>query len=335
MRALLREVREEIVRLCDQINRYLHAGPAEREAIRTDLLSLFHDEADQIDQRLAQVNDLLRYHDDLADQHSDAVTRIQNLWSDVCRLWRTESGGLHEATRITELLNECVLQIGFLTVPSRVNFELAQLRVGDRLDFHAQYADEIPSRQARITILTWMNEHPRSVDGVIDVASGFITKASPSRGRRLASWLYVVIPALTALIVAAYTPHWAGRIEMGTIPAGAGGMDYIWAVLVSYVGAVAHIGVATLKEQRRALAGGRQGRSIVPGDLWLWVHINEKYLFTYTVVIPIVTYVVVFSSGRIDTVTLLLVGYSIDSVLDVLLARFDRFTSQHTGRILD
>src|SRR5206468_73374 len=89
---------------------------------------------------------------------------------------------------IREDLESIVLSCGYLTIPRRVQDHLANLRIGQGLDFHSTFVDELPDRDDRLVILKYLRDHPATVDGVVDVENGMIFRASPKRGRRFASF---------------------------------------------------------------------------------------------------------------------------------------------------
>jgi hypothetical protein len=200
-----------------------------------------------------------------------------------------------------------------------------------RNNFHEEFADEIPNPQARTTLLKWLNAHPRLVGGVVDVPSGSIIRASGQPRRRVRSWLMVLGVMAVALASAGLAPDLLRLAGVGTVPAGTGA-DYVWAVLFAYAGAVAHVGIAALKQLRRSGATDDQ-RFTAIGNFTIWVHINEMYLVLYGLAIPVVAYLVMLSTGRIDNVTMAFVGFSIDSLLDVVLSRFDKVAAGRTETI--
>ncbi|MGH3648161.1 MAG: hypothetical protein ACRDTM_13435 [Micromonosporaceae bacterium] len=328
LRSRLRDIREELVRVDAALDRYATAGEAEREPLWTDLKPVVDAEARGIDRRLAKVAELVEEHVHVAKPHSDAVTRIENLWSDVKRAWKTAPASIASVRRD---IDRCVLEIGYLTVPERTNDNLDSLRVGGAMNFHEEFADEIPSKDARTLILKWLNAHPRTVTGVVDVPSGTIIRASRKRVRRMLSWALVLAVVALALVSAGFAAQWVKVFGVGTAPANAAGTDYVWAVLAAYGGAVLHIAIAALKQLRTS--GGDDQRFTAIGNFTLWVHINEMYLMMYALAIPAVAYTVILSTGRIDHLTMAFVGFSIDSLLDVVLARFDKFSAGRTEAI--
>jgi len=334
LRSTLRDIREELVRIDTALDRYATAGDAERTALWKDLKPMVDTEASGIDDRLARIAELVDKHDDIAELFSDAVTRIDNLWGDVKRAWHSATGktGAVSLVPLRRDIDRCVLEIGYLTVPDRTNENLASLRVGAGMNFHDEFADEIPSKEARNALLKWLNNHPRLVRGVVDPSTGVIIKASGNPVRRLQSWALVLGVVALALVASGFAPSLLKLVGIGTLPAHGSGTRYVWGILAAYAGSVFHIGIAALKQLRRSNATDDQ-RFTAIGNFTVWVHINEMYLMMYALAIPIVAYVVVLTTGSIDNLTLFFVGFSIDSLLDVVLARFDKASAGRTEAI--
>jgi hypothetical protein len=135
-----------------------------------------------------------------------------------------------------------------------------------------------------------------------------------------------------ALILSGFAPSILKLIGVGTLPSDGTGTQYVWGILAAYAGSVFHIGTAALKQLRRANSTDDQ-RFTAIGNFTVWVHINEMYLMMYALAIPLVAYVVVLTTGSIDILTLFFVGFSIDSLLDVVLARFDKASAGRTEAI--
>ena len=334
LRSTLRDIREELVRIDTALDRYATAGDAERTALWRDLKPVVDAEASGVDDRLAKLAALLARDDGLADGYSDAVTRIENLWGDVKRAWHSVTGknSTVSVVPMRRDIDRCVLEIGYLTVPPRTNENLDALRVGAAMNFHDEFADEIPSMQARTAILKWLNSHPRLVRGVVDPSTGVIIKASGRPMRRIQSWLIVLGVVALALVASGFAPSLLKAIGVGKLPAHGTGTQYVWGILAAYAGSVCHIGIAALKQLRRSTATDDQ-RFTAIGNFTIWVHVNEMYLTVYALAIPIVAYVVILTTGSIDNLTLFFVGFSIDSLLDTVLARFDKVSAGRTEAI--
>ena len=331
LRATLREIREELVRIDSHLSRYADATDNERQAVWSSVKTVIDSDIADVDRRLAQVDALLESHDRLANAHSDAITRIDHLWRDITDAWRSTPDTPPSVSALRRDLDRCVLEIAYLTLPDRLNTHLRSVRVGAAIDFHDEFADEIPNPATRERLLEWLHRHPRLVDGVVDPPSGTIMRASRRPARRAASWAMVLAVIVTAVGSAGFAPTLLPLIGVGTIPQ-ADGAAYVWAMVFAYTGAVLHIGIAALKQHRRAQAGVDQ-RFTALGNFTIWVHINEMTLMLYALAIPVVAYVVMLSTGRIDNVTMAFVGFSIDSLLDVVLTRFDNVATQRVKAV--
>ncbi len=79
--ALLREICEEVVRIRGISP--MRAKLGERRLVIPVLTATTDQEAPRVDRRLAEAGQVLESDDSLADQWSDALTRVANLWDDI------------------------------------------------------------------------------------------------------------------------------------------------------------------------------------------------------------------------------------------------------------
>jgi hypothetical protein len=265
----------------------------------------------------------------LASDYADAVEQIRELWESFKFKWPRSSSPELQHEALAEVLDKLILEIGFVTVPPRANENLKTMRPGTIMDFDAEFKDEVPSADSRAAILSWMNSHPSALVGVADVDKKKIMAASPYAWRRALSWLLILGVGSLVLVGAANTHWWLDRFSFARAPAKATNQDYVAVVLAAYAGALAHTLIAALKQRQRA--DTQNGPTFTAlGNVALWVHVNEAYLVIYAFAIPAAAFAVVLLNGSVDLIVALLVGYSIDSVLEVLLGRFDKFVAGRT-----
>jgi hypothetical protein len=309
------------------------AEPAARLAETTEAfqreIRVVNDNVGHIGRIVDYLQNVLANDPAVASQMGDAVTHVTNAftralfeWSsllDEAKAGRTLSPGLK---RIKKDLSDAVWQCGFLTIPNRVNQHLRVLRIGQGLDFHAVFADELPEKGDRDKLLKYIYDHPASVSGVIDVSGGKIFRASRNRWRRLASLAFI---ALTVAVD--YVILWllATRVTELAVPA-AGLAEQRWSILWKLLtallaGSFTHIAIGALKQARN-----RQGEAgfIAVDDFVVWAHVREVQLVlgVLAFLIGVIGLLLVFK--RTDIVTAFFVGYSFDSFLDLFLQRFDK-----------
>ncbi|HEX5757714.1 MAG TPA: hypothetical protein VF121_00825 [Thermoanaerobaculia bacterium] len=216
-------------------------------------------------------------------------------------------------------LEEIVLCSGILTIPNRVRQHLDQQRVGNVLNFHEYLNDELPRLEDRLLILNYMHSHPTLVNGVVSVEDGLIYFASPKPWRRYASFGMVLLVAL-----AGFGAVWfACQIETFNCDQAGGWTRLRTAYLLTLIGAVAHVLIEFLKRDRvsKANASGLY-------DWFLHVHVKEISFVQAAVSLWVGFLLLAYSVDKpIEGETAFLLGYSIDSFLDLFLQRFSKKSS--------
>src|SRR5262249_35224659 len=303
------------------------ATDADRPRCEADLRAVVTAERAGIDQRLAAAAARLEEQPELAADYSDSLTRITNDWAAVLRAWDARSEG-GSTVALQAAARDCIVEIGHLTVPPRVNRKIATLRVGGRMSFYDEFKDELPDRATQLEILEWMSRHPKSVEGVIDLAGGTIVRADPRPRRRVASVVMVLALAGLLLLAASQAVHWQRWLDLPS-RSQLGGPEFGRGIVIAYAGAVLHIGIAALKQQRTASATGARTFTAL-GNVLMWIHVNESALLFYALIVPLTAAAFLVFQGKLVVASLFFVGFAIDSVLDTFVERFEKIVPRQT-----
>lgn len=254
------------------------------------------------------------------------VERVQHSWP------RTPAGGADPdpraiaktATDLLTRLEDAMYEVGQIIVPPQVSGWAAQMHVGDVLDFDARFKTELPTPELRKRMLEWLAEARASAPGIVDVENGQIRVAAVSRRDRVTTWLRLGAGVIGSLALAFFLPRAAGIASTADGPAwlaniaGLASLSALTIFGAMLVGAIGHLVVDVLKQSRtekeKALRSLR--------DLSLWAHVHETHLWLAlgTLFALFVLYVAV--EGPPTLWIAAVVGYSWDSVFDVLLGRF-------------
>jgi hypothetical protein len=295
------------------------------------IATAFNENSALVEENLRQAADLAGRYPALDDRWSDHVARVRNLWNAVQNSWTATRGGRVTADLFAAVIDRMVRQIEVITVPSRLTEELRELSVGDVLLVHTAFADEMPDAAMRIDVLSDVQTRFRSLPGVIDLAAGTVIRAADSVWWRRASSLMLACVMAAVVAIASVTSRWIDAVGLPS-PASVTDRQYAGAVVAAYAGAVAHLLVAAMKQQRGAAAA--PGRTFVAIGNWvMWIHVHQTYLLLNVLAIPVVAYVSVIGAGTSGPGTLFLLGYSIDSVLDVLLTKFETATKKQSDLV--
>jgi hypothetical protein len=328
--AFLRELREEIqylqeglekvkaaVALTDPQARIAVVGAALESKERFDRSQL------AIDQRLSAVQDVFRESEGLHANYGDVIVEIGNRWETIAAHWpKGDEEAAKLLARITEVDQEMariVYLCALLTVPERVNQNLAAMRVGQAMDFRMQFKDEVPDEAQGKKILEYLGLHPNLVNGLVDIPSGVVYRSSASPARRWASiGAFAVFLALPVAVM--YIPGLLAAMGV-TTP--------VKSLLQTYAGIAAgsfvHIAITMLKQQR----SGNSGSVILLTDWLLWVHVKETAIVfgivsLWVALIGLIALPNTLTAGMSGA---FFVGYSLDSFVDLFLSRFETTAS--------
>jgi hypothetical protein len=254
-------------------------------------------------------------------QDGSEITAIEDEWTRVTPNWPIcPADGqpldvhamLTQIDEIEQILCEVVIHVEKLTLPDRINSQLKTMRVGQTIDFQAEYSDEIPTLQAQTLALNYLHDHPLMVQGIVDVDNGLIYRISPNPLRRAASIIvnFLVALGFGALVVPFYQFH--------VFPKALTLQGLLTAYISIMVGGAAHYIVNAVKQFRT-----NPGKTLtVVGDGLLWFHVKEAAVF-YSILTLFMGFLgIVFLNLGTDLWTAFFAGYSIDSVIDLILMRF-------------
>lgn len=258
-------------------------------------------------------------------EDGDSIRHLFNLWEQMSvsplltdpEVDLEPQQQLHHLNMLDKQCQGLVLQIGYLTIPQRVECWLANARSGYYVPFHAVFEDELPALEDRIKVLNFIAWQPLAIrQGLVDVTNGLVYRYSKHPWRSML--LLVLGLTVTAGIVvgACFLPieEWLLSPEhLSTLLIG-------WGAVLT--GVVVHAGVETVK---RAQAHGRPP-IIAVGELPLHIDARIGQIFLKLLLSLVGLFGVAFTGG-VDNVTPLntfLVGYSLDSFVGLFSASLEQ-----------
>jgi hypothetical protein len=280
---------------------------------------------------------------DLSDPaYPDLIRHIQNAWERVtaCPLM-TDPEGDYDAQEqmgyiqmLDEQFNKIVFQIGQRTIPARVNDWLHRSRPGYYLPFNLVFESELPSPEDRQKVLNYLAWAPQAVEnGIVDPNEGLIFRYARERSRRARSmWLVILVfVLLTALIVAAC--YLGGLLPTGSWPLAAANLGLMIAGWVTVlVGVAVHLAIASVK---RSKANGGLPPVLAIDDLPLVVDARKGQIMFKMFLAFLGLFFVVFATGveKMSLLSTFLVGYSLDSVIEMFGASLEQQSQALAGNI--
>jgi hypothetical protein len=309
---LLRELRDEVLDL-----RNVLTGVRKGE-------SGLQDFAQYISRTRQDISALLK------DIHgADAIRHLGNLWEQMCAspLVQNPAGSFDAQTQLhlLELLDaQCkklVFEVGVLTIPERVNEWLQASRPGYYIPFNAVFEDELPDAEDRARLLNYLTWAPNALKGgLVDAETGLIYRYSEDARRRRLTFLglvgaFLVVTGIIPLACYLPIPNWPLN------PANLAHMLMSWGAIL--VGVVVHIGVSTAK---RAQAEGGRPPIIAVGDIFLLIDARFGHILLKLLMALVGFFGMVFTVGpdSASPLNMFLVGYSLDSVVEVFGASLEQ-----------
>ncbi len=327
---------------------------------------IFDYNTEQIKNRLHDLRELINENSQLYDWAGDEITHIENLWERISLSWPKLP---EKITYTDQLLSELVFHAGLLTIPSRVNQHLDAVRIGQPFDFHKAFEDELPQSDDRLKVLHHIHGHPASIQGVVEVEGGLIYKASKKLWRRCVSYALIALLMVAGAALAYKMPNALAVMDSeelldsltekeldsvteevySSVPKEKldsltekeqeeldaliekNLLDRIQKkLLLGYLflmlGGIIHIGIDALKQAR---AG--KGKTFLALEDWsLWIHVKELSIITTIFSLWVGFLGLAFYLKTVEWYTAFLVGYSIDSFVDLFLQRFTAKISEST-----
>ncbi|GAB4526927.1 MAG: hypothetical protein OHK0046_44190 [Anaerolineae bacterium] len=372
MLGMIRDIRAEVQNLQGALQDVLSKSTLNNATMRAqEILTtvranqpIYDYNGGQIEIRLGELRALMRSVPTLYDRYGDEIAHIENFWERATYEWPhiaavqvvagTDDAATAElspeglptgeaaqvvadevvrsAEKVNEYFHNLIYHAGVLTIPDRLNQHLEQLRIGQALDFNATFVDEVPRDADRLKILAYLSRRPMAVrNGIIDVENGVIFHASPSITRRRLSYVYILLTIVCGALLAYMFANAGDTFELEDWPVSS---DSTSNLMIGYVaviiGGIVHLGVDAIKQAR-----GKDTRTtlLALDDWFVWVHINEVGIIIGIVSLWVGFFGLVLINGTINWQTAFLVGYSIDSFVDMFLERFNTDVSSRVAKI--
>jgi hypothetical protein len=262
------------------------------------------------------------------------ITRVDLIWSRVKDLWPT--GGEEfvqleqQIKQIGIELDSIVYECVSLTMSPTVNDLMGNLRIGQPLDIDFIFDKEFPNDPAlRQRLLEELAQEPQALDcGVVDVAQGVIYKIAASRkGQRKSIWHIVglLVFGLLILMAAPLGSQWIQGLPDN--------LSNRKLLLVDYglilLGSGAHLAVEALRAKKNNSRPNFQALN----DWLLWVHVRESQIVKGLLYIWAGYALLVFFVPGLTPIAAFFGGYSIDSVTELFLERFQTVSKLETDAL--
>jgi hypothetical protein len=266
--------------------------------------------------------------------HNDTIDKIKNRWSDIQRdesVFENLSSSDHHIidkmkqniSDIKDSLCNICNQCYYFTIPFRLNEILNNKRIGEGLNFYNDFLeDDFCSETEAKTFFKWLSIQPKIISGVIDAENGMIYKSSDDQRRQWLSYVVsFILIGIGAIAVFFLTPSIAQIIPdfpLNTLTS----LTFLIPYMFIIFGGIIHILIGIIKENKYNTNTSRKAFT----SWFLWGHINEMSLWTGIIMLWM-GFVGLLWLKQYDWFSALATGYSIDSVYDVFVGRFEKAVS--------
>jgi hypothetical protein len=361
----LREIRAEILdlnELLDKIRKgesdietysdYIDRTKASIDTLLLEVKNLLNSTKEEVSKMLPS-----SYGDSEAEIlciDDDSIRHIENMWEQitanpVIKNLKPKGEPVEEITTKDQLqflkvldtrINELIFEIGWLTIPDRLNDWLRSARPGYYIPFHLVFEDELPSKEDRIRLLNFLAASPKDIKGgIIDAANGIIYRYSLKRRDRLLS----AIALLFAILFSSFIIWLPSKIpippqnnttqillnELGFEKIGVTGLFLAWIGI--WAGIITHVAIGSAKRAKKeglpAIIALRDIDKLIDAKLGdyifkIGIALIGFYGFLFTNLDS--TKEVVLNNLIMNT---FLVGYSLDSIVEVFGTSIDEKAS--------
>jgi hypothetical protein len=230
---------------------------------------------------------------------------------------------------VTEMLREMAYLCSSRTIPEDLNEWLSLSRPGYYVPFHLVFADEMPDAEDRKRFLRHLAAAPNLLKGgYIEEETGLIYCYSTEWWRRLGSAAFASLVLAIASVLTSFGAE-LGILTSSTVSPG----DLAVGWLALLVGVGVHIAVDYAKAQKERPS---YPPVVAPGE-WLKRLDAKVGVVTLKIVLAVIAFFGfgITSPGSLSdgsfAVSTFLVGYSLDSVVDLFGAALDRRSAAQVG----
>lgn len=304
--------------------------------------SALQDHVKYIKKTIQDIQDLVPSLDDMEQKHGgeDAIRHLRNVLERMDEnplLINPEDASrgtedlLRHATRLEELCRQFLFCVGVLTIPERVNEWLENSWPGYYIPFHAVFAEEMPVYEDRVRVLEHMAWTPKLIPhGIVNPTTGLIYKFSHRRFWLLASVALLAGVVAGVILGLQAAPRLFGNAFLSVESQPTVSLVMLWLAVVG--GVAFHMIVGTAKQMRSNPERPPifAMRSILPILNAKLGNILFKIALT---IVGLVGLIFSVDADKINLLSAFLVGYSLDSVIELFGTSAEQMASSQLASI--
>jgi hypothetical protein len=269
------------------------------------------------------------------DWGSDDIEVIRLNWQQVLDSWPDATLTYDEQRQLVNEAQGCLDRIIYkcasLTVSPRMNDTLKNLRVGQPLDWDFAFGSELPRdlELRKRLLLELAQEGGVLGSAVVDVEQGVIYKVADSRGKQRLSayklFAFVVLCGAIVPLILVWT-----RTLTNQLPFSWAELPRLYMTYVAvFLGAGAHFAIDALKASRAKTRPNFQALN----DWILWLHVRYISILWGLGWVLLGYILLTVAMPKLELLSAFFAGYSIDSITELFLARFETIVKTKTQEL--
>lgn len=290
------------------------------------------DSSREIELLIPEVLTLIKDEPELYGEYGDSIASLVSEWhataaDRVVLKKTTPSDAEHLLQRLAERLDEVVYRCCEVTLPSRILHHLNVVPIGDALNFRDAYREELPLAAQRRRFLQYLAHYPGAFPALVEVDNERLLRASSKKARRLLSLVATAVIALGGVGIIwllCFLGPQGGRPGVNDWRFTTSDFRPFAAAYLFLIGGYsAHIIVNLLKQDREAAASTKSLTS------WIMrVHVHEASYLLSAVLLWLGIAVIARYKEAMNPITAFAIGYTYDSLSDLLIRKFDSAASR-------
>lgn len=304
--------------------------------------NIYNNNKDVINEHISRMATIVFPDINLNQWMGDDIKVIENCWErfrEFCPDFDKPAGKdalLIGIRKCEGFLAELIFQCSRKSIPERLIQHLHSVENGQALDFYETFSDELCTREQATTILNYLANHPSVLKdrsgilwGMFDPSKGLVYKIG-TRKQIIMSVVKIFVWCLfgfigSYLILDFYKVYqapaaWTANISPASIA-------LLFIVMIG--GAAAHTAIGMLKESRSA----KPQQLLAINHIIIWLHIKEAPMISSILIVVLGFIIMMVTYSPITPEVLFIAGYSIDSLGDLFINRFET-TMDTKGAVL-
>jgi len=270
------------------------------------------------------------------DWGSDSIESIRLNWLQVIDLWPNAALTYDEQRQAIDQAQVCLDQIIYqcasLTLSPRVYDTLKNLRVGQPLDWDFAFGSELPRNveMRKRLLLELAQEGGVLGSAVVDVEQGVIYKVADSRAKQRGSTYKLVAFVVLCGAIVPLILVWT-RTLTNQLPLSWAELPRLYLTFVAvFLGAGAHFAIDALKASRAKTRPNFQALN----DWILWIHVCYISILWGLGWVLLGFILLTVAMPKLELLSAFFAGYSIDSITELFLARFETTVKTKTQALM-